>query len=286
MLSLVEARVRESVDEDPGGHPVNAIVIRALARRDLLIAASYRLSLLLTFAYGILGLALYFFISRTFGDLSSTDLGAAPSYFAFAAVGVVVGVLLEATTSSVGYRLREEQTTGTLETLATTPASSIELAVGLVGFPFVFAALQAAVYLGIAVVWMELDAARTSWFGVATVLLVSGIALAPIGILAGAAVLVFKRGQLVSGTLVYLMSLLSGMLFPVSVLPGWVSPLASAFPLRFAFEGTRSALFAGTGWIDDVLILGVWTLVLWPVSVFMFEWAGGRARRAGSLSEY
>ncbi len=265
---------------------MNAVAIRALARRDLLIAASYRLSLLLTFGYGILGLALYFFISRTFGDLSRTDLGAAPSYFAFAAVGLVVGVLLDATTSSVGYRLREEQTTGTLETLATTPASSLELSVGLVGFPFVFAALQAAVYLGIAIVWMELDAARTSWFGVATVLLFSGVALAPIGILAGAAVLVFKRGQLISGTLVYLMSLLSGMLFPVSVLPGWVSPLASAFPLRFAFEGTRSALFAGTGWIDDVLILGVWTLVLWPVSVFMFEWAGGRARRAGSLSEY
>ncbi len=115
-------------------------VVRALVRRDLLITGSYRLSFGLEAAYGVLGLVLYYFISRTFDDVSSTDLGQAPSYFAFVAVGVVVGTVLDATTSSVGYRVREEQTTGTLEALASTPASSIELSVGLVGFPFVFAA--------------------------------------------------------------------------------------------------------------------------------------------------
>jgi len=265
---------------------VNPIVILALVRRDLLVTTSYRLGPLVTFAYAILGLAVYFYISRIFGDPSSNVLGDAPSYFAFAATGVVVGVVLDVTSSSVGARLREEQQTGTLETLGTTPVSSLELTVGLIGFPFLLAALQTVVYLGIAVVWMELDATRTSWFGVATMLLVSGIASTPFGVLAGASVLIFKRSGIISATLLYVMTLLSGMLFPVSVLPDWISPLSRVIPITYAFEGTRSALFQGTSWLDDVLILSVWSALSLPLSVLLFDWAGGRARRAGSMSEY
>ena len=66
---------------------------------------------------------------------------------------------------------------------------------------------------------MGLDVGSTSWPGIVLVFLATGAAMAPIGILAGAAVLVMKRGQLISGTLVFLMSILAGMVFPVSVLP-------------------------------------------------------------------
>ncbi len=79
-------------------------------------------------------------------------------------------------------------------------------------------------------------------------LLLSGVALAPIGILAGAAVLVMKRGQIVSGALVYLMSILAGMFFPISVLPDWLERLAALVPLLYAFDGRTRALFSGTGW--------------------------------------
>jgi ABC-2 type transport system permease protein len=259
--------------------------ISALIRRDFLITASYRLSFGLEAAYGVLGLALYFFISRTFDDVGSSDLGDAPSYFAFAAVGVVVGTILDASTSSVGYRMRDEQTTGTLEALAATPLGSTQLAVGLVGFPFLFAAVQATFYLFVASL-LGLDLSNADWGGLVIVLLLSGAALAPLGVLAGAAVLVLKRGQLVAGTLVYLMSIIGGMLFPISVLPEWLQPLAEVIPLRYAFDGSRDALFAGGGWEGDALALAVWALFLWPAGLLVFDRAGARARRAGSLAEY
>ena len=260
--------------------------IRALVRRDFAITRSYRLSFALEAAYGVLGLVLYYFISRTFGNESSSSLGSAPSYFDFAAVGLVVGTVITATTSSVGYRMREEQTTGTLEALVATPVGSIELSVGLVGFPFCFAAVQATFYLAIAAVFLGLDVSNASWGGVVAVLLSASLALAPIGILAGAAVLVFKRGQLIAGAIVYLMTLLGGMLFPISVLPAWIQPLAKVLPLRYAFDGVRDALFTGGGWETDSFVLLGWAVVLWPLALLGFEGAGAYARRAGSLSEY
>jgi ABC-2 type transport system permease protein len=260
--------------------------IRALVRRDLLITASYRLSFGLEAVYGVLGLVLYYFISRTFGDVGSSELGDAPSYFAFAAVGIVVGTVLDASTSSIGYRMREEQTTGTLEALAATPLGPVELSVGLIGFPFLFASVQATFYLSVASVLLGLDVSNASWAGLVIVLLVSGAALAPIGILAGAAVLVLKRGQMIAGAIVYLMSILGGMLFPVSVLPEWLQPLANLVPLRYALDGSRDALFTGSGWQQDAVVLVVWAMLLWPAALFVFDRAGGRARRAGSLAEY
>jgi ABC-2 type transport system permease protein len=265
---------------------VSRTVVASLIRRDLLVASSYRLSFALEFFYGVLDLGLYFFISETFEGLSSRDLGAAPTYFAFAAVGVVMGAVLDATSSSVGYRLREEQVTGTLEAVNTAPVTALELCVGLVGFPFFFASARAALYLVVAAILMDLDVTSASWPGLALVFLATGAAVAPIGILAGAAVLVMKRGQVISATLVYLMTILAGMVFPVSVLPDWLEPVAVVVPLTYAFDGARDALFAGSGWEGDVLVLVAAAVVLWPVAVLLFSLAAAWARRAGSLSEY
>jgi ABC-2 type transport system permease protein len=260
--------------------------ISALVRRDFSVTRSYRLSFALEAVYGVLGLVLYYFISQTFEDAGATELGEAPSYFAFAAVGLVVGTVIVATTTSVGIRMREEQTTGTLEALATTPVGPMELSAGLVGFPFLFASVQAAFYLAVASIFLGLDVSNTSWPGLAVVLFFSGLALAPIGILAGAAVLVFKRGQVIAGAIVYLMTLLGGMLFPVTVLPEPLQPLSKLVPLLYAFDGARDALFAGSGWETDAAVLALWALALWPIALFVFDRAGAYARRAGSLSEY
>jgi len=265
---------------------VNPTVVAALVRRDRLIAMSYRLSFLLELFHGIVGLALYYFISRTFEGFSSSDLGPAPTYFAYAAVGIVMGGVLDATSTSVGYRIREEQVTGTLEAVSTAPVTPIELCLGLMGFPFIFASARAAFYLVVAAILMGLDVGNTSWIGIVLVFLATGVAMAPIGILAGAAVLVMKRGQLISATIVYLMSILAGMVFPITVLPDALQALSALIPLRYAFDGARQALFTGSGWEDDVLALIAFAVVLWPLSVFLFGKAALWARRAGSLSEY
>jgi ABC-2 type transport system permease protein len=259
---------------------------KALVRRDFLITRSYRLAFGLEAVYGVLGLLLYYFISRTFEDAASSDLGDAPSYFDFAAVGLVVGTVVVATTTSVGYRVREEQTTGTLEALAVTPVGPVELSVGLVGFPFLFASLQAAFYLAVAALFLGLDVSDASWGGVVVVLLASALALAPIGVLAGAAVLVLKRGQIIAGAIVYLMTLVGGMLFPTSVLPDWLQWLSQLVPLLYAFDGARDALFTGSAWENDIAVLLSWAIVLWPCSLLAFDRAGAHARRVGSLSEY
>jgi len=154
-------------------------------------------------------------------------------------------------------RIREEQLTGTLEALVVQPLSSFELAVGLVGFPFLFAMLRALAYLGIAWAWLDVDLSRADWSGVALVFVSSGLALTSLGIALGAIVLVIKRGDVLASLGVFALGLISGSLFPISVLPGWLEPLAKIAPMRFAFDGLRSTLYRGSGWGEDVVILAL-----------------------------
>jgi ABC-2 type transport system permease protein len=260
--------------------------VNAIARRDFLVVRSYRVAFVLDIFYGVLELAVYYFISRTFGGVSPASLHGAPSYFAFAAVGVVLGAVVYATSVSVAGRLREEQLTGTLEVLVAQPLTPFELCIGVVSFPFVFASLRAALYLIVASFWMDLDVSRTSWVGVVATLFSAAFALAPIGIIAGAVVLVLKRGQVLNAMLVSGMTILGGAVFPISILPGWLERVGRAMPMRFAFDGVRAALFQGHGWAHNAFALVGFGAALAPIAAAAFAVALDRAKRAGTLSQY
>jgi ABC-2 type transport system permease protein len=288
-LRRLEERGRDSLPRGAGA-PVprsrRASVIRAVVRRDYLITRSYRLAFVLDAFAGVVYLSTYFFISKIFEGVPTDSLQGAPSYFAFAAVGAALAAVIDSVTTAITFRLREEQLTGTLEMLVVQPITSGEICVGLVGFPFLFGAFRAALYLFVAALWMNLDPATVSWPGVAVIFVLSGTALAGIGITSGAFVLVFKRGATIVGLGLYAMTLLSGSVFPISTLPDWLQPIAKAMPLRFAFDGMRHALFQGDGWERDALWLVAFGLVGVPIALYVFSRALHHTKRRATLSQY
>src|SRR5687767_4901272 len=121
--------------------------VLALARRDLQIYLSYRLMMTLDLWIGVLDVVVYYFISETFEGATTAPLGDAPSYFAFALVGIAVTVVIQAVSLGIGTKVREEQLTGTLEALVAQPLRSTELAAGLCGLPFAISTVRVAIYL-------------------------------------------------------------------------------------------------------------------------------------------
>jgi ABC-2 type transport system permease protein len=260
-------------------------VLRAFVARDVLITRSYRLALVAEAISGITNLLVYFFISRTFGDSAPADLGGAPSYFAFAAVGAALTTVIHAALASTAVSIRQEQLTGTLEAIATQPISPTALAVGMSGLPFVTAAIRVGVYLGLATLLLNLDLSHANVAGAVAVLAASTLSLTGIGIASAAMVIVVKRGDVITGLASFGIGLLSGAFFPISVLPDWLQPIGEALPTRFAFDGLRAALFGGE-WAHDVAVLVLFAVALIPLSLVGFAAALHAAKRAGSIAEY
>ena len=260
--------------------------MRAFARRDWRITRSYRLPFILDGFYGVLNLAVYFFISRTFHGVGLSHLEGAPSYFAFAAVGIVIATVVDTASDAIAYRIRDEQLSGTLELLLAQPLSVAQLCFGTILFSSFFAFARACLYLTVAAAWMGLDLSHTSWVGVPLMMLLSGLALAAFGVLAAAPVLVIKRGEVLASMTLFAMGILSGSVFPVGALPDWLEPISRIVPLRYALDGTRHALFGSGGWTGDALFLAAFGLVATPVAVWILGRALAISKRMGTIAQY
>lgn len=263
-----------------------ARAITALIARDWRITRSYRIALVTDLAFGCLNLVVYYYVSRTVKVSVHSGFDGAPNYFAFAAVGVSLSVVLQAAVAGVSARLREEQLAGTLEALYAQPISSTDMAVGLAGFPFLFAVFRAFLYLLIAGVLLGLDFAHCVWIGLVGAFLVSGLTFGAIGICLAALVLVFKRATAVGALGTFGMSLLGGAFFPAAVLPHWLRPLSDIVPTRFAFSAARAALFGRPGWPTSILELTGIGVGLGALSLVLFALALRHAVSRGTLNQY
>lgn len=263
-----------------------ARVVFAIVRREYLVSRSYKLALVVGLLYGVLNLAVYFYISRTLDPGRSADLEGAPSYFAFAAVGVAIGLVFQTSAVSLAARIREEQLTGTLEALVAHPVSSAEIALGLIGLPYILAIARVGLYLLAATVLLGLELSDADWLGFAAVLAATGLALSGLGMALGAVVIVVKRAGGFIGFATFGTSFLSGAFFPVSELPSWLRPLADVLPLRYALDGLRAALLRGQDWGGDAVVLVLFGAAALPASLWLFGCALHFAKGWGSLSEY
>jgi ABC-2 type transport system permease protein len=266
--------------------PTRSHAVYALIRRDWRIMRSYRTALVTDVVFGCLNLVVYYYISRSVKVSVRGGLDGAPSYFAFAAVGVALAVVLQSAVTGVSRRLREEQLTGTLETLCAQPISSTEVALGLAGFPFLFAVVRAAFYLGIAGLLLGLSFAHCSWPGLFAAFLITGLALGAFGVALAALVLVFKRAEAVGALGIFGLVLVGGAFFPAQVLPHWVHPLAAVVPTHFAFTAARSALFGGTEWVSSTLVLAGWAVGFGALALVLFSLSLRHAVRRGTLNQY
>jgi len=115
------------------------------------------------------------------------------------------------------------------------------------------------------------------------------LAFMGLGMLTGAGTLLARRANPVAAILGGVSLFLSGVAYPVSVLPPWLQTIARALPLTHALEALRLALLQGASPAElapSLLALGLFALVLTPAGLGLFVYGLRRARIDGSLTHY
>ena len=188
-----------------------------ILRRDAAIRFSYRGSLV-SENFGILfTLALFYFVSKL---VRVAPFRSPSEYFAFAVVGIVIFGIVRSSLAMAGT-LRQELVAGTYERLVLSPFGGTAATISLMLFPILYSLALALLQLAIAVAVFGLD---IRW-GTAAIAFPLGIlgalAFAPFALLFAAITLAFKQapGQ---GAVLAVISLASGLYFPVALLPWWL----------------------------------------------------------------
>lgn len=259
-----------------------------MAKRELITLSSYRFDLVLRMVEIWYFAISFYFIDKFVGAvdlLADFDGG----YFEFVLVGSIVTSFARVGLSSFPALIGEEQDDGTLEVTLATPTPSWVLLVGSFAVPLIFLALETVLLVGIGLGIFGTGVPVGGLLRAIPLLILTALSFIPLGVLGASFIVLAKRGDPFSALGNRLAILLSGALYPLAVLPGWLQAASSLIPSTYGVRGVRHlAQSGGTfgGVLDEMAVLVVFVVVALPATLLVFDWALGVARRSGSLGTY
>jgi ABC-2 type transport system permease protein len=258
----------------------------AVFRRDLRLMISYRARILTTFVTAAVGLTMFYYISRL---VHSKAVGSPNAYYAFVVVGLIIFGILTSTLSMPVAALRSELQIGTFERIVLSAFGPVRTIVSFILFPCALAIVIAIVSFAFAGIVFGLS---LHWSTVPLAVPVTVLAVAsfaPFGLLMSAAVVVFKQTNAGATFIITGISLLAGVYFPVSLLPGWIRWASEVQPFTPAMDMLRHLLvntpLRDSAALDLAKLLGFAVAAL-PLALLVLRAAVLRSRRRGTVIEY
>lgn len=263
--------------------------ILALLRASWISATSYRMATLLSFVSLLASVVPVFFVTKAIGPLAQESIRLeSGDYFGFVVIGIAATYLLMSACSVLPSVLSGSIGSGTFESFLVTRTPLPVLLAGLAAYPLVQALLRALlVVAGAIVLGVRIEPTALPVVGVIMLLMVG--AYASIGLVAAALVLIFRTSGPLITAVVAGSSLLGGVYYSTTAIPGWLQSLSAIVPLTYALRATRRLLLAGApleSVAADVGTLALIAAVGLTLGSVIFAAALRHARRAGTLSQH
>jgi ABC-2 type transport system permease protein len=232
---------------------------------------------------GILfSVATFYFLSQLFGKALVPQLEKyGGDYFSFALIGLAFTGYVGLSLSNFAASIREGQMMGTLEIMLLSPTRLSTILISSSLWSYLLTTVQALVFLLVGALVFGFSVSQVNIVSALVVLVLSIASFSGIGILSAAVVLMVKRGDPVAWLFGGVSSLLAGVYYPISVLPGWLEPVSRFIPLTYALDAMRLAVLKGSSLIElryDLLVLLGFTVILTPLSFMAFRMAVKRAK--------
>jgi ABC-2 type transport system permease protein len=194
-------------------------------------------------------------------------------------LGILFAILME----TVAW----ERWEGTIEYTFMAPLSRPVHLIGMGLFAVGYGVVRAVLLFGVVAAFFSLHLHNANYAAALVVLVVASISFIGIGMMTAVLPLISpEKGTQLGFVAQGLLLVVSGVYYPVSVLPGWMQALAKISPATYALRGCRAAIINGAGLSD--LTTEIWALlVIGAVSVPLGLWtfrSGERyAKKHGKL---
>ncbi len=262
----------------------------AFIKRDFLTEISYKSAFLMNLIGVFFSVLTFFFIAKLFGKAAAPHLQEyGGDYFPFVLIGIAFSTFLGVGLGTSAGALRQEQMIGTLEAMLITPTRATSIVVYLSLWNFIYSSFNILVYLLIGRFIFGIHFSLSHPLLIVVVFFLSILSFSSLGIISSCFVMVFKRGNPVNWIVSSSFDLLGGVYYPIMILPGPLQVISHALPITYALNALRGILLAGYSFTQvrtEILALLGFALVLFPLSVLLFEFALKWAKKDGSLSQY
>ncbi|HEY8811517.1 MAG TPA: ABC transporter permease [Candidatus Dormibacteraeota bacterium] len=202
-------------------------------------------------------------------------------------VGSLLWSYLSSVFTDVSFAISWERWEGTIEYTFMAPVRRVTHLLGICLFAIVYGLLRSALVLVIAIPLFNLDLSQADLVAAVAVLAAATLPLVGIGILAAVLPLLSpEKGDQMAMAVQGFLLLVSGVYYPLTVLP-WPLQLAGyVSPLTYTLSGIRDSLLQGRHLADTLPTIGLLLLmglILVPAGLAVFGWAERRAKHLGLL---
>jgi ABC-2 type transport system permease protein len=194
-----------------------------------------------------------------------------------------LGIIFEVMTETVAW----ERWEGTIEYTFMAPLSRPIHLLGMGLFAVGYGVIRAGLLFGIVAALFGLSLPDANFAGALIVLAVASISFLGVGMMTSVLPLISpEKGAQLGFVAQGAMLVVSGVYYPVSVLPSWMQWLSTISPATYALRGIRHAIIEGAGlgvlWADiwPLLVIGV---VAVPLGLEIFRRGEVYAKRHGKL---
>lgn len=222
---------------------------------------------------GSLGMPVFMLLMLGFGLNSVVTLqGMQQDYIGFIMPGIIsMSVLF--TSVFAGIQIIWDKQFGFLKETLVAPVSRIEIMLGQTVGGATTAVIQGLIMLVLSLL-LGLKISSISGFSLAIIfMLMIGISFTAFGIAIASRMDDMHGFQLVMNFVIFPIFGLSGALFPINSLPGWVRYLTLLDPLTYGVEGIRYGLL-GTSQVDPVAsfaVLSGFTILMVFIGSYLFR---------------
>jgi ABC-2 type transport system permease protein len=202
-------------------------------------------------------------------------------------IGAVVwsylGLVFEIETETVAW----ERWEGTIEYTFMAPLSRPAHLLGMGAFAVLYGVVRTVALFGLVAVMLGVHFTNPNFATATVVLAASSVSFVGIGMMTAVLPLVSpEKGTQLGFIAQGLLLVVSGVYYPVSVLPQWMQWLSVLSPATYTLEGARKAILDGAGvsavWDDlwPLILIGV---VAVPLGLYVFSLGERYAKRHGRL---
>ena len=202
-------------------------------------------------------------------------------------LGTLVWHYLAVVFDCISEMIAWERWEGTIEYTSMAPVSRFTHMIGSTLFSLIYGLLHTGIILAVVTLFFHLDLSQANLLGATMVLLAGSVSFVGLGIMASSMPLLFpERGAQMTHVIKASVLLVSGVYYPITVLPEWMQKIATISPATYVLEGVRTALIDGA-WTQDLLRF-VWPLLIIgavtvPIGVYVFGICERYAKRTGKL---
>jgi ABC-2 type transport system permease protein len=200
-----------------------------------------------------------------------------------AVVWAYLGIIFEILTETVAW----ERWEGTIEYTFMAPLSRPIHLFGMGLFAIVYGVVRAILLFGVVALFFDLDLSHADFVAALVVLLVASIPFIGIGMMTAVLPLISpEKGTQLGFIAQGILLVVSGVYYPVDVLPEWMQWVATISPATYALDGMRDAIVEGQGlssMSDEIWPLIVIGIVSIPLGLEVFRRGERYAKKHGKL---